>query len=828
MKKIKVFSVILTCFMALGLIFVSCPEPGPGGTTYTVTFDANGGSGTAPSAQTVNAGSSVTLPNQGELSKTGYNFGGWTNNASGTGTVYSSSYIPTDNITLYAKWDAIQYNITFEADGGTPAPVQQNIAYGSKVTEPSPMTKTGAGFGGWFKEDTFTNQWDFATDTVTGNTTLYAMWDENFYPVSFNADNGTPVPAQQNIAHNSKVVEPLVMTKTGYGFGGWFLEDTFTNQWDFATGTVIENITLYAKWTLNQYAVTFNADGGTPAPAQQTIAHGGKVTAPATMSKTGYGFGGWYKEAALNNQWDFATDTVTETVTLYAKWTLNQYTVTFNSNGGTVVNPINNVTHGSTIGSPANPTKVNGSFGVHNAFGGWYKESELSNKWNFETDTVTATIILYAKWTVNPWTEGLSFTSINSGNAYSVSKGTATDAEVVIPAQYEGKPVTEIENNGFKDYTNMTSITIPINVTSIGNNAFQGCTGFTNVTIPINVTSIGQYAFQGCSNLTSITLPFVGNTLSVNNSNDTYLGKIFGASSFITQNTSIPVSLKTIIITRGNSITGGNSIPSFAFEGCASLTSVTIPDSVTSIGSRAFFNCSGLTSITIPNNVTNIGQEAFEGCTGLTNVTIPNSVTSIGLRAFFNCSGLTSITIPNSVTSIGQYAFRACSNLTSIAVDVSNLYYEGVGGILYNKTKTILIQAPRKISDNVTIPDSVIDIVEYAFEGCTNLTSVTIPNSVTSIGLRAFFNCSGLTSVIISGSVTSIGEWAFATCTSLMEVTFQTGSAITSENFGSNAFPQANDYGDSLKTIYLLTVNGGVGTYTRISYNGGWTTWTKQ
>jgi len=128
------------------------------------------------------------------------------------------------------------------------------------------MSKTGNGFGGWFKEDTFTNQWDFATDTVTGNITLYAKWSTSFFTVTFNADGGTPAPAQQNIAHNSKVVEPAVMTKTGYTFGGWFKENTFINQWNFTTNTVTDNINLYAKWIL-MYTVTFNAGGGTPAPA---------------------------------------------------------------------------------------------------------------------------------------------------------------------------------------------------------------------------------------------------------------------------------------------------------------------------------------------------------------------------------------------------------------------------------------------------------------------------------------------------------------------------------------------------------------------------------
>ena len=193
------------------------------------------------------------------------------------------------------------------------------------------------------------------------------------------------------------------------------------------------------------------------------------------------------------------------------------------------------------------------------------------------------------------------------------------------------------------------------------------------------------------------------------------------------------------------------SIGTYAFSGCSSLTSVTIPNSVTSIGDYTFSFCRSLTSVTIPNSVTSIGQEAFCNCSGLTSITIPNSVTSIGVGAFASCSSLTSITIPGSVTSIGYGAFQDCSGLTSI-----------------------------------TIPNSVTSIGDYAFYGCYGLTSVTIPNSVTSIGDYAFYQCSGLTSVIIGNSVTSIGQSAFEYCYYLTSITIPNG--VTS--IGSHAFYQ--------------------------------------
>ena len=204
----------------------------------------------------------------------------------------------------------------------------------------------------------------------------------------------------------------------------------------------------------------------------------------------------------------------------------------------------------------------------------------------------------------------------------------------------------------------------------------------------------------------------------------------------------------------------------YKYMGCFGLTSVTIGNSVTSIGNHAFSDCSGLTSVTIPNSVTSIGDYAFAHCSGLTSVTIPNSVTSIGDGAFYYCSGLTSVTIANSVTSIGYYAFRNCSKLTS-----------------------------------VTIPNSVTSIGNGAFWSCSSLTSITIPNSVTSIGAEAFRGCSGLTSVTIPNSVTSIGDGAFneadiPTVISLIENPFKITGKTSDyyRTFSQNTFNNATLY----------------------------------
>ena len=373
-----------------------------------------------------------------------------------------------------------------------------------------------------------------------------------------------------------------------------------------------------------------------------------------------------------------------------------------------------------------------------------------------------------------------------------------------------------IGDNAFET-CNFTSITIPDSVTSIGYDAFAECDNLISVTIPSSVSSIGTKAFAGCNNLTNITVdalnPFYssmdGVLFNKNKStliqcpagiSDDYMipdgVKTVGWSSFYycTKLTSVkmPDSVTYIdgfafffcdSLREINLPEGVTTISMGAFQYCSSLDGISIPASVTAIESGAFYECLTMSGVTIGNGVTYIGDEAFYNCDGLDLVRIPDSVIIIGDQAFENCGDLTSVTIGKGVNSIGNSAFSSCPKLTTISVDALNPAYISADGVLYNKSKTSIIQFPGGKTGNYTIPDSVTALPKGAFTGC-GLTSLTIGNGVTSIEEQAFFDSDDLTTVRIGNGVVNIGNEAFGLCQNLTSVMI--GNGVTS--IGESAF----------------------------------------
>ncbi len=425
-----------------------------------------------------------------------------------------------------------------------------------------------------------------------------------------------------------------------------------------------------------------------------------------------------------------------------------------------------------------------------------------------------------------------------------------------------GNSVTTIEDCTFFGCTGLTSITIGSGVTTIEDYAFSECTGLTSITIPNSVTTIEDYAFSDCTRLSSITIPnsvtaigsnaFSGTAWYNNQPNGViYVGLVaYKYKGTMPIGTTISIREGTFIIAQNifcnctglTSITIPNSVTTigdYAFYGCSGLTKITIPNSVTAIGNYTFSGCSGLTdTLTIPNSVTTIGNNSFFGCSGLTIINIPNSITTIGNYTFSGCSGLISISIPNSVTTIGNYAFSGCSGLTSVSIPesvntINNNAFFNCNGltsvnindleawcriVFRNNTSNPLYYAHHLYLNGtevteLTVPNSVTTINDYAFYGCSGITKITMPYSVTTIGNYAFFNCKGLAEITIPYSVTSIGIYAFYGCSAITSLNYNAEScADFSANESDRPFYNLNistiNIGDSVQRIPAYFVNG--------------------
>lgn len=313
------------------------------------------------------------------------------------------------------------------------------------------------------------------------------------------------------------------------------------------------------------------------------------------------------------------------------------------------------------------------------------------------------------------------------------------------------------------------TVIISEGITSVSAGAFSKLYNLTSVSMPATVTSLGSDAFSDCFSLT--TLPLNNNILSIGS-------KAFSGCSITTL--SIPSSISVISWSAFSNCKQLQSviIPStvttienYAFHDCFNLTSVTIPDSVTSIGGSAFSNCLKLTEITLPNRLSVISNTLFSGCSNLRSITIPDSVTTIESYSFNNCASLQSVHIGSGVSEISTSAFWKCPNLTGFSVSSSNPYFSTDRGFIYNKNKTSLVRAPQGFSGSYSVLPGTQTIERRACFECAGITSLSIPSSVTSIGQYACDGLYGLQTLTLSNGLSYIGPSAFSLCSKLQTLT---------------------------------------------------------
>ena len=333
---------------------------------YTITFDTNGGNEVAPITQ--DYGTEITAPDN--PTRKGYTFKGWDKEIPKT--------MPAENMTVKAQWEINQYTITFDTNGGSEiAPITQD--YGTAITAPADPTRKGYTFKGWDKE---------IPETMPAeNITVKAQWEINPYTITFDTNGGSDIaPITQD--YGTKITAPDNPTREGYTFKGWDKEIPKTMP--------AENMTVKAQWEINQYTIAFDTNGGSEiAPITQD--YGTEITAPDNPTRKGYTFKGWDKEIPKTMP--------AENMTVKAQWEINQYTITFDTNGGSEIAPITQ-DYGTKITAPADPTRKGYTFK------GWDREIPetmpaenitIKARWK-DTEKPTGEIIIGT----NKWNEFLN------------------------------------------------------------------------------------------------------------------------------------------------------------------------------------------------------------------------------------------------------------------------------------------------------------------------------------------------------------------------------------------------------------------------------------
>ena len=351
---------------------------------YTITFDTNGGSEIAPITQ--DYGTEITAPDN--PTRKGYTFKGWDKEIPET--------MPAENITVKAQWEINQYTITFDTNGGSEiAPITQD--YGTEITAPDNPTRKGYTFKGWDKE---------IPETMPAeNITVKAQWEINQYTITFDTNGGSEIaPITQD--YGTEITAPDNPTRKGYTFKGWDKEIPETMP--------AENITVKAQWEINQYTITFDTNGGSEiAPITQD--YGTEITAPDNPTRKGYTFKGWDKEIPETMP--------AENITVKAQWEINQYTITFDTNGGSEIAPITQ-DYGTEITAPDKPTRKGYTFK------GWDKEIP---------ETMPAeNITVKAQWEINQ---------------YTITFDTNGGSEIAPITQDYGTEITAPDNPTRKGYT---------------------------------------------------------------------------------------------------------------------------------------------------------------------------------------------------------------------------------------------------------------------------------------------------------------------------------------------------------------------------------------
>ena len=372
---------------------------------YNVTFNANGGTGSMP-AQSITFDSSADL-NSNAFTRAGFTFAGWTTLAGGGGASYSNNatfVMDVEGITLYAQWTPIQYSIEYILNGGTDDTSNPSTytVLSNTITLQAP-SRFGHSFEGWYSDANFNTSVSTIEQGSIGNITLYARWSANTYQVTFDG-NGATSGTMSNQNYTFGATANLFgngFSRTGHTFTGWNTQPDGSGDAYSSSFTMnVEGIKLYAQWSINEYTITFDSNGGTSVDSI-TQNFGTSVEAPSNPTRTGFTFTGWSQTVP--------TTMPAENITLVASWTANEYTITFNSDGGTAVSSITQ-DFGTAVTRPSDPTRDGFTFD------GW--SPDVPSTMPAENLTLTA------QWSANNYT--ITFDSNGGTSVSSITQAFGT------------------------------------------------------------------------------------------------------------------------------------------------------------------------------------------------------------------------------------------------------------------------------------------------------------------------------------------------------------------------------------------------------------------
>lgn len=517
--------------------------------------------------------------------------------------------------------------------------------------------------------------------------------DVDMYTVNYYV--GDELIDTQLVNKGDRASRPSSNLLEGYNVSDWYyLDGTAHESWKFFAYGVYENINLHAEYTRNQYTISFVDNTYSHDASPINVLYKDSYVLPQ-FSETGYVLS-WVDD---NDQvWTNGVYNHVGNVTLHARWTPKQMTATLDANGGNVTQSSVGLTYNEAY---ALETPTSDSY----LFDGWYYNDTLianSGTWTFSDEDVTLTA---------HWRSPLTI----SNNV--VTACVSTIKHPIIP---EG--VTEIADRVFIERNALREVTLPSTLRIIGEYAFDECRNLQSIDLPDGLTTIKNDAFYGCT------------------------------------------SLKTVVIP--NTVT---TLGSQAFRLCTKLESASIPGSIKTISYAAFYACDVLSSITLGEGIETIENDAFYGGI-LSTVVIPNTVTSIGNYAFYTNDTLVSAYVPSSVATMGNYVFDRgtiyCEAASKPSGWDNNWAYTNctkVWGSNYNSTSliisnnTVVALGSSFAGGAVEIPDGVTSIAPYVFQNRTDITSVSIPSSVTNIGTGAFNGCTNIAKMVIPSSVSTIG-----------------------------------------------------------------------